>query len=69
MELETQRWRSLAKLWLLRLRLRIRGLQYTETPESEVDPELLRRIDVCWSVVVGSGCWSLAEELGSAWRC
>lgn len=53
MELETRRWRSLAKLWLLRLRLRFRGLEFEETPEDDVDPDLLRRIDVCWSVVVG----------------
>ncbi|MDA8017011.1 MAG: protein kinase [Thermoanaerobaculia bacterium] len=53
MELETRRWRSLAKLWYLRLRLRLRGLQYETRSEDDIDPESLQRIDVCWSVVVG----------------
>ncbi|MEM7350624.1 MAG: protein kinase [Acidobacteriota bacterium] len=53
MRLEKRSWRALLDLWWHRLRLRLRGLQFDECPASDCDPELLRRIDVCWSVEVG----------------
>ena len=53
MTLERRPWRSLLQLWWLRLRLRLRGLEFDERPEPEVDPEKLQRIDVCWSVEIG----------------
>lgn len=53
MRLERQGWRSLLHLAWLRLRLRLRGLDFGEQSELEVEPELLQRIDVCWSVEIG----------------
>ncbi|MEE8524939.1 MAG: AAA family ATPase [Thermoanaerobaculia bacterium] len=53
MSLEERPWKALLRLWLLRLRLRLRGFRFREKPEAECDPELLRRIDVCWSVEIG----------------
>jgi serine/threonine protein kinase len=45
--------RALVSLLWLRLRLRWRGLEFTEREESECDPEQLRAIDFCWSVGTG----------------
>ncbi len=53
LELEPRPWRSLLSLWWWRLRLRLRGFDFEEKAEHEVDPAMLRRIDVCWSVVIG----------------
>ncbi|MEM9558165.1 MAG: protein kinase [Acidobacteriota bacterium] len=46
-------WKSLLRLWILRLRLRLRAGRFTERDEAEVDAATLRRIDVCWSAEVG----------------
>ena len=53
MELGEPGWRSLLRLGWARLRLRLRGQGFTERDEVDCDPELLRRIDVCWSVTIG----------------
>ncbi|MEM1205328.1 MAG: protein kinase [Acidobacteriota bacterium] len=53
MELEERNWRSLWRLWLLRLKLRWRGFEFEERSEGEVEEDDLRRIDVCWSVEIG----------------
>ncbi len=53
MRLEQRPWRAWWQLRLLRLRLRLRGFRFRERSEAECDPELLQRIDVCWSVEVG----------------
>ncbi|MEO1083440.1 MAG: hypothetical protein AAFY88_04295, partial [Acidobacteriota bacterium] len=53
MELEPKAWRSLIRLWWLRLRLLLRGFDFIETAEADIDPKVLRRIDVCWSVEIG----------------
>lgn len=53
MGLERKPWRSLLQLAWHRLRLRLRGLDFDERQEIEVGPELLQRIDVCWSVEIG----------------
>ena len=49
-------------LWR-RLRLRLRGIEFRERPESEVDPAVLQRIDLLWSVSTGL---SLPDALGIA---
>lgn len=38
-----------------RLRLRLRGLDFQERPESECSPADLERVDVCWSATVVTG--------------
>ena len=53
LELEPRPWKSLLSLWWWRLRLRLRGFDFKEKAEQKVDTEALRRIDVCWSVVIG----------------
>jgi tetratricopeptide (TPR) repeat protein len=53
MSLEKRPWKAMLRLWLLRLRLRLRGFGYRSRPEDACDPEDLRRIDVCWSVEIG----------------
>lgn len=53
MELKPRSWRSVMRLGWHRLRLRLRGFEFVERAEVECDPELLRRIDVCWSVEIG----------------
>ncbi len=53
MRLEETSWRALADLWWHRLRLRLRGLEFDETPAEDCDPAALQRIDTCWSVEVG----------------
>jgi serine/threonine protein kinase len=47
--------RALLSLLILRARLRIRGLQFTEVNAQEVDEDTLLRIDVCWAVAAGLG--------------
>ncbi len=46
---------ALASLLARRALVRIKGLSYTERSESSVDPELLKRIDVAYSVSTGLG--------------
>ncbi len=57
MQFERRRRRSVAMLRWLRLRLwflRTSGeWRFRERAEDDCDPELLRRIDVCWSVEIG----------------
>ena len=53
MELEEHSWKSLLRLWLLRLRLRMRGHEFEPQPAARIDPATLRRIDICWSVEIG----------------
>jgi serine/threonine protein kinase len=53
LQLSKESWHSLLALWLLRWRLRWRGFGFVERPEADVDPKLLRRIDVCWAVEIG----------------
>ncbi|MCG8456564.1 MAG: hypothetical protein MI919_09805, partial [Holophagales bacterium] len=55
MELVAAPWKVLVDLWLSRLRLRLRGFAFEPVREADVDPEVLRRIDVCWSVEAGLG--------------
>ena len=47
--------RALPALALSRLRLRLRGLRYVRRDESQLSPEVLRRIDVCWTTGIGLG--------------
>ncbi|MEM6797852.1 MAG: ATP-binding protein, partial [Acidobacteriota bacterium] len=53
MEFQRRPWRSLLHLWWLRLRLRMRGFDFTEREEKDLPQAALRRIDVCWSAEVG----------------
>jgi eukaryotic-like serine/threonine-protein kinase len=46
---------ALASLLYHRARVRLRGLDFRERPESEVPLPLLRRLDSCFSVAVGMG--------------
>ena len=45
--------RALLALGFRRLHLWLRGLSFVETPASRVDPQVLQRIDACWSVSMG----------------
>ena len=53
MELETRPWKSLLGLWWRRTLLRLRGFEFQSRPADEIDPDLLKKIDVCWSVEIG----------------
>jgi serine/threonine protein kinase/tetratricopeptide (TPR) repeat protein len=53
LEIDGDNWRSLLRLWLLRLRLRFRGVDFKPRAESEIPAEVLRKIDVCWTTEVG----------------
>src|SRR5438132_1431126 len=44
---------ALASLVYHRARLRLRGLAYREKKVSDVRPDALRRIDLCWSLANG----------------
>ena len=44
---------ALLSFLLRRLQLRLRGLSFRERPATEIPPEDLTRIDVCWSVSIG----------------
>ncbi|MBN2083974.1 MAG: protein kinase [Anaerolineales bacterium] len=55
MRLDGRAWRVLASLLVERAKLRIRGLRYRERDASAVAPELLQKIDTCWSVAAGLG--------------
>ncbi|MFW6066760.1 MAG: serine/threonine-protein kinase PknK [Myxococcota bacterium] len=50
LRLPENRWQALANAMWLNVKLRLRGLHYTPRSEDEVDPELLRRVDICWSL-------------------
>lgn len=47
--------RALLLLLLRRVQLWFRGLGYRERPASQSPPDLLLRVDVCWSVAIGLG--------------
>lgn len=53
MTLAPEPWRALVALSYRRVYLGLRGLDFTEVAEAAVDPLLLRKIDVCWSVSIG----------------
>ncbi len=55
--------RIIATLLWRRAWLRIRGVGFTERPEENVDPAVLRKIDLLWSVSTGL---SLPDALGIA---
>lgn len=55
LELPTSRGGAIARLIFRRAQTRLRGIRFQERPAEEVDPALLRRIDVCWSVALGLG--------------
>jgi hypothetical protein len=55
MDLPRSQARSIAALLLGRARLRLRGFHFSERAAAEVSPELLERIDACWSVAHGFG--------------
>jgi eukaryotic-like serine/threonine-protein kinase len=73
--------RAVGALLFRRLHLSMRGVSFDERPASEVAPELLSRIDACWSVSVGLGMVDtirgasfqtrqllLALDAGEPWR-
>lgn len=53
MELETRPWKSLMSLWWHRLCLRLRGFDFEPKTADEIDPDALRKIDICWSAEIG----------------
>ncbi len=53
LRLPRRSWKALADLKWHRLRLRLRGFRFRETPAAECGPALLQRIDACWSVAIG----------------
>jgi hypothetical protein len=44
---------SFASLLLRSAQVRWRGLEFVERPECDIAPEVLRRVDTCWSVATG----------------
>lgn len=46
---------ALVSMMLSRLKLRVRGLHFVERSESQLDPQKLHRIDLCWSLGNGLG--------------
>jgi len=53
MTIAPQPWRAFVALLFRRGHLLLRGLDFNERAEAAIDPAVLRRIDVCWSVSVG----------------
>jgi hypothetical protein len=53
MTLAKSPWRALGALLFRRAHLSLRGLDFKERTAAEVGPQLLQRVDVCWSVSVG----------------
>jgi tetratricopeptide (TPR) repeat protein len=47
--------RALFSMLLRRLEIRLRGLTFDERDVSQIAPEALVRIDVCWSIAIGLG--------------
>jgi serine/threonine protein kinase len=47
--------RALASLVVQRARVKVRGLRWQRREHADVPPELLMRIDTCWSVATGFG--------------
>jgi energy-coupling factor transporter ATP-binding protein EcfA2 len=55
MRLAATRRRAMWSLIRRRMRVRMRGLRFTERDPSQVSAERLTRVDICWSVAVGLG--------------
>jgi eukaryotic-like serine/threonine-protein kinase len=55
MDLSPTQARSLASLVMGRARLRLRGFAFEERAASEIAPDILERIDACWSIAHGFG--------------
>src|SRR6185369_917510 len=47
--------RALLSLLARRVRIKLRGLSFTEKDATQVSAEELMRIDICWSIAVGLG--------------
>ncbi|MEL7058959.1 MAG: protein kinase [Acidobacteriota bacterium] len=56
LSLDRRRMVSLGRVWWLGTRLRLRGVAFVERAEQTIDPLALRRLDACWTGVVGL-CW------------
>lgn len=59
-KLPTSKKAALARLLAQRARLRMRGLSFKRTPESEIDPQALLRMDMCYEV---STTFAITDEL------
>jgi tetratricopeptide (TPR) repeat protein len=55
MKMPTRPWRALVSLLIRRSLIRIRGLGSRLRKESEIPPEELDRIDICWAGAMGLG--------------
>ena len=53
MVMPTAPGRAFAALLFRRARLRLRGLHFEERAAGEIPPEVLTRIDICWSASIG----------------
>jgi hypothetical protein len=53
---------ALRALFWEELRLRFRGLGFKERAAADISPEVLRRVDACWSVTSGLGMVDLARS-------
>jgi hypothetical protein len=60
---------SLASLMVHRARLALRGLRHVRRAEAEVAPDVLRRLDVCYSVASGLGMVDLIRGADFQARC
>jgi tetratricopeptide (TPR) repeat protein len=63
MRLHKASWRVLCSYLLQQAWLKIRGLQFRERDVTAVPPELLQKIDTCWSAVTGL---SIVDPIHSA---
>ena len=59
--------RALLSLFLKRIQIRLRGLDFTERPASEIAEGDLFRIDLCWAVAAGLGAVDLIR--GADFQC
>jgi serine/threonine protein kinase/tetratricopeptide (TPR) repeat protein len=59
--------RALLSLLLKRIRIRMRGLNFTERKASEIPEAELFRIDICWAVAAGLGAVDLIR--GADFQC
>jgi eukaryotic-like serine/threonine-protein kinase len=55
LELPTEEWRVLASFLGRRAMLRLRGTRVVEHGEAELPPDVLLRIDICWTCAAGLG--------------
>jgi eukaryotic-like serine/threonine-protein kinase len=68
MKMPSSLFRKLFNVLTLRLRIKLRGeLRFTERPESQIDPDVLTKMDVCWTILRGLGMIDilLGEEFAS----